>query len=266
MAGLRGIRFTDGVSREELARRVLAQSRLHAGCLTVVTPNIQHLQLAGRDPAMLTALNSADFVVPDGWPLAAALRIIYHDRRGRIAGADLASAVLQGAAAQHVRVAILGGTYSAADLAARKARSLYPGLDLVTLGQDLNLPVWPTPASVAALVGVIQESDAGVVLLCYGAPKSELHLHAAREEIGDRSVLCVGATVDYLAGTRRRAPVAVQRLGLEWAFRLLQEPRRLGPRYLAAGFFFTRLVLGSWRRRAASRVLPTRALARKDGR
>lgn len=119
----------------------------------------------------------------------------------------------------------------------------YPSLRLRRAATNPFLPIEPTPESLDNFVAAVNSAGADILLLCMGAPKSELHASEAAERLRVAAVLCVGATVDFLGGTVRRAPKWVQRLGMEWAFRIVQEPRRLFFRYLAAGTTYVRTVI-----------------------
>jgi N-acetylglucosaminyldiphosphoundecaprenol N-acetyl-beta-D-mannosaminyltransferase len=86
-----------------------------------------------------------------------------------------------------------------------------------------------------------------VVVVGLGAPKQELWVHRHRNDISAPVALCVGATIDFLAGEKKRAPKLVQRLGLEWLHRMLSEPRRLVKRYARDAWIFPQLVWREWR-------------------
>ena len=216
----------------EAVELVVRNSKGHdVTALSVVTPNIQHVYLANKDESIANSLNSADIILPDGWPLAAALRHFHSDRRGRVPGSDLTEIILRSAHASGLRVAILGGTPASNKLAVERTQSRFPGLAVSGSGQ-LNLPPAPTEASRAAFVSQVNEFGADITLVCFGAPKSELHVAECKSYTATGALLCVGATVDFLAGTKARAPRWVQNARLEWAFRLLQEPRRLTLRYI----------------------------------
>ncbi len=219
----------------------------------VVTPNIFHLHLASIDPEVTHAVNSAEIVIPDGWPVSLALRIFEGDRRGRMTGSDLALDVMKAAEQAGRSVGIIGGSAASNAAAVENVRTAYPSLRLVEFSSNPFLPLVPTEESVDEFVRVVHEDPPDILLLCVGAPKSELHLDLAHDRLDCASVLCVGATVDFLAGTKARAPRIVQSVGLEWAFRLIQEPRRLGRRYLVSAVSFSRVFVAEHRRRRRMR-------------
>lgn len=241
------LRFTSHTSAEAVELVVANCERVDASPMSVVTPNIQHVYLAETDALLARAVNAADVILPDGWPLAAALRHFYSDQRGRVAGSDLTEFVLRAAHASDLSVAILGGSAASNQMAVQRTRARFPGL-AVDGSSELRLPDAPTITSRAAFTSQVNGFAADITLVCFGAPKSELHVAACRDDVKTGALLCVGATVDFLAGTKKRAPRWVQKAGLEWAFRLVQEPRRLTARYVRGAISFT----SAWRRTARS--------------
>jgi len=220
------------VSRDALVEEV-TNDHGDGGTKIVITPNIQHLDVLNSNPDAEKVLNSADFIVPDGWPVALALRLIYGDKRGRIAGSDLAMDVLSRAEDKELSVGFVGGSDKTLSLAYENLRVLYPRLTLIRPSSNPVLPQTPTSASISEVGKIFEDRKPDILFFCFGAPKSELHAIQGREQMaGIKAILCVGATVDFIAGTKHRAPRIVQCLRLEWFFRLLQEPRRLLPRYI----------------------------------
>lgn len=239
-----GMLTFSNLSRDEVLRRVvLHMNKIESSLLSVVTPNIFHLNLASQNPQMAATFNRADIRVPDGWPAALGLRIFRGYSHGRIAGSDLSLDILRLAARGSYTVALLGGSNRTLARAYENIALLYPEITLVTPASNPFLPDEPTPTSVETLLSAVNKTPVDILLLCLGAPKSEAHLDACRDQMQAKVVLCVGATVDFLAGTVQRAPHWVQRIGLEWAFRLIQEPKRLWRRYMTSGVGFISIFL-----------------------
>lgn len=233
---------------KDSATTVLEKIKRHveggtAGVLSVITPNIFHLNLATKDPSLATDFNGADVRVPDGWPIAAALRAFYGYKGGRIAGSDLSLDVLSLAEERSYSVGLVGGSDQVLESAYANLGRRYPRLKLVDMGANPVLPNYPTRESKTLLLEAINDTPVDILLLCLGAPKSETHLEACREDIEARVVLCVGATVDFLGGSVKRAPSWMQLTGFEWLFRLVQEPSRLWRRYLTSGSTFALIFL-----------------------
>lgn len=211
--------------------------------LSIITPNIFHLNLAAQDTALAAAFNGADIRVPDGWPIAAALRILGGYKGGRIAGSDLSLDVLSLAEQRSYSVGLVGGSDHVLESAYSNIAMRYSKLKLVKMGANPILPNYPTQESKQLLVDAVNDTPVDILLFCLGAPKSETHVEACRAGIEAKVVLCVGATVDFLAGSVKRAPRWMQMGGLEWLFRLAQEPSRLWRRYLTSGSKFALIFL-----------------------
>jgi N-acetylglucosaminyldiphosphoundecaprenol N-acetyl-beta-D-mannosaminyltransferase len=212
----------------------------------VVTPNIHHLTLAENDRAFRDVVRTAELALADGWPVVLASRLLRQRLPARVAGIDLVARVL--ASDPPLRVAVLGGPAGAADAFAERFR---PTNEIV-LVDPLPAELWAEirPATLADLRERLRAARPNLVLVGVGAPKQEL-LAARLRDVVEGPIICCGAAIEVLGGLRPRAPKLLQRLGLEWAFRLMLEPRRLGPRYLSAGVGFTRLLRRELKRRGA---------------
>jgi N-acetylglucosaminyldiphosphoundecaprenol N-acetyl-beta-D-mannosaminyltransferase len=210
----------------------------------VVTPNIHHLHLVQRSAEAREAVDGADLQLADGWPIVAASRLLGVPLPERIAGIDLVDRLVS--SDTEFSVAILGGPSDAAlklaDQAARHNR--------VALVDDLS-PGWDDPARRTELDSRLREASPNLTFVGIGAPRQEQLAHELRDVVSG-PIICCGAAVEVLAGIRPRAPHVLQRVGLEWAFRLAIEPRRLARRYLVAGLTFLRLLGVTWARRVVS--------------
>ena len=256
---LDGIRFSK-TARVDIVK-ALADGRYATRTRTLVTPNIYHMKLAADSDAFRDALNDADYVVADGWPVALALGLVSGESSSRIAGVDLAIDVLTRAAIAGARISVVGGSPDANRAARVEVARRWPKLELVGRDAAPLLSSEISERSTRMFAEVLNSGEPDIVLLCFGAPKSEAYLYRARQDVHVGSVLCVGATVDFLAGTKKRAPEFVQRLGIEWLYRLLQEPRRLWKRYTTSGAAFIRIVA----RVAVTRLRRGRSSASRSG-
>ncbi|HET8755753.1 MAG TPA: WecB/TagA/CpsF family glycosyltransferase, partial [Solirubrobacteraceae bacterium] len=183
------------------------------------------------DPALRAAVLSADFTVPDGQPLVWALRALGHPLEDRVYGPDLMEAACARAARTGRRFYLYGGRNPGA--LAQLARSLrlrYPGLRIVG-GQAPPFREL-TDAEEEAVAADIKRSGADVVWVGLGVPKQEKWMARMRHRLSAPVLVGVGAAFDFHAGLIPQAPAWMQRSGLEWLFRLAQEPRRLWRRYL----------------------------------
>ncbi|TCD04857.1 glycosyltransferase [Erythrobacteraceae bacterium CFH 75059] len=199
----------------------------------VVTPNVDHmvsLNRDGGDPQVRAAYDGADLVLCDS-------RILQLLARWSgitlplVTGSDLTIRILERAQARgSTTIAVVGGDAAMME----RLATLFPGI-----GWHQHLPpmgVRRNAAAQAAIAGFVEETGADVVLLAIGAPQSELVCAKIAARGRARGVaLCIGASLEFATGVKRRAPVILQRLKLEWLHRLLSEPRRLWRRYLVEG-------------------------------
>jgi N-acetylglucosaminyldiphosphoundecaprenol N-acetyl-beta-D-mannosaminyltransferase len=203
----------------------------------VVTSNINHLRLARRDEGFRDVVRRSELNVADGWPLVLASRLLGSAVPARVAGIDLVDAVLH--SPHRLRVAILGGPPGAAEALARRAASAHD----VCLVDPLRKGAWEADRAVDSLRSSLAAARPNLVLIGLGPPRQELLADKVRPVVCG-PIICCGASIEVLAGLTPRAPLLLQRVGLEWAFRLALEPRRLFKRYLLAGGCFLR-VLGT---------------------
>lgn len=215
----------------------------------VVTPNLDHLRRADRDPAFHAMLDEADLVVADGMPLIWASRLQGTPLPQRVAGSSLVWALAQ-AAAEHGRsLYLLGGDPGAAQGAAKALSARYPdlriaGTDCPAFGFDQD------PEKIAEVTKKMLAAKPDIVYVGLGSPKQERLIRRIR--VGSPHIwwLGIGISLSFIAGDVRRAPRWVQQFGLEWLHRLLQEPGRLAKRYLVDGLpFAARLLWGALRDR-----------------
>jgi N-acetylglucosaminyldiphosphoundecaprenol N-acetyl-beta-D-mannosaminyltransferase len=207
--------------------RAVADRRRGYVCVAAV-----HTVMACReDPELRAAVLSADFTVPDGQPLVWALNALGHDLPDRVYGPELMDRACARAARTGTRHYLYGGRNQGA-LAelARTLRLRHPGLKVVGGHCPPFRPL--SDAEEDALADEINRSGADVVWVGIGVPKQEKWMARMRDRLDAPVLVGVGAAFDFHAGLVPQAPDALQRLGLEWAFRLLQEPRRLWRRYL----------------------------------
>lgn len=223
-----GIRF-DLLGRQELVR--IAQSfvecgRSHVVHFLAVDPTVR----AERDTVYRKVLNEGDLNIADGQPIAWAVRL-NRQHTARIAGTD-GFGLLCDAGVQEDRTHYLyGGSEQISDRLRFQLRRRNPGIRVV--GAEAPPFGMPTEAELATAAARIRASGADFLWIGIGTPNQH-HVASRLRALGAAPViLCVGAAFDFMSGTKQRAPEWLQRMGLEWSHRLLSEPRRLGPRYLA---------------------------------
>jgi exopolysaccharide biosynthesis WecB/TagA/CpsF family protein len=202
---------------------------------------VHGLVCGSRDPKIREALNGLDIVACDGQPVRWALNLFYKTGlKDRVYGPELTIRVCKAAAEQGVPIYLYGGVNDALlDKLKGKLLDKYPALKFA--GAESPPFRALSPEEDAAAVKRINDSGAGIVLVGLGCPKQELFAYEHRTSI--KAVqLCVGAAFDFHAGEKKTAPGWMQRRGLEWLFRLIQEPRRLWKRYLVTNTMFSLLV------------------------
>ncbi|MFJ5861599.1 WecB/TagA/CpsF family glycosyltransferase [Pseudarthrobacter sp. NPDC092439] len=227
---LHGLKIHD-VSMPEAADAVVSFAADGRANL-VVTPNSDHYLRWQDSPAFRELYGLAALVVPDGFPLVLMAHLEGRRSVQRIPGVDLFYASMRLAAQTGIPVGLIGGKQGVAGKAAQNLAAVMPGLR-VFLTESPNPEELADPAYVADLRSRLGREPAKVVALCLGSPKQE-ELFRALTADGNTTgcYLGVGAAIDFAAGEVRRAPRAVQDAGLEWLYRLGQEPRRLWKRYL----------------------------------
>jgi N-acetylglucosaminyldiphosphoundecaprenol N-acetyl-beta-D-mannosaminyltransferase len=176
---------------------------------------------------------------PDGAPVA------WHQRRSgiadaeRVGGPDLMPLVVERGSGVGLRHFLLGSTRPVLDALAARLSAAYPGTQICG---SLSPPFRPlTEADEQEIADQVNAAQPHIVWVGLGAPKQDLWCHRNAARLRPALCIGVGAAFDFLAGTKRRAPVWMRRSGLEWAHRCLSEPKKLGPRYLQANSRFVAL-------------------------
>lgn len=219
----------------------------------VVTPNVDHLVKLEDDLEFRIIYERAALVLADGMPLLWASRLLGTPLLAKVSGSDLFVEFAAEAARRGLRLYFLGGRSGAAARAAEVLTERFPGL--VVCGVD-SPPVGfeRDEGQNRRVLARIRAARPDVLFVGLGAPKQEKWIHRWCHDAGVPVSIGVGVSFEFVAGLVRRAPRLLQRVGLEWAWRLLMEPRRLWRRYLVEDTRFVWLFLRQWmsaRRRAS---------------
>jgi exopolysaccharide biosynthesis WecB/TagA/CpsF family protein len=197
----------------------------------VVTPNVDHMIRCHEDPAFRSRYASADFALLDSRFAAQVLRLVKGLRLPVCTGSDLTAALFRRVIAPDDRIVLIGGSAEQAagittSFGLRNVRHHNPPMEFI---QD--------PAAVEECLQLIESaSPFRFCFLAVGSPQQELIAAILRQRgIARGLALCVGGSLNFLTGEERRAPLWMQRLSLEWLYRLAQDPRRLWVRYLVRG-------------------------------
>lgn len=211
----------------------------------VITANVDHVVRYHRCPEVRPLYHEADMVVADGTPLIWASRFLNTPLPERVAGSDLFPALCARAAKENLSVFFLGGAPGAAQRAAEILQAKHPALRVrgtycPAMGFEHD------DADNKRIVELVRAASADILFVGLGSPKQEQWISRHRSASGARLSLGIGISFSFVAGDVRRAPRWMQRIGLEWLHRLVQEPGRLWKRYILDDSMFFRLVLRAW--------------------
>jgi N-acetylglucosaminyldiphosphoundecaprenol N-acetyl-beta-D-mannosaminyltransferase len=182
------------------------------------------------------AVTACDIINIDGMGIVFGARMLGHQVPERVAGIDLFFELVALSARKQYRVFLLGGSADVIDEAATRIRHRFPDLNIV--GQHHGY-FWDDEMRV---VDLIRQCDAQLLFVAITSPKKEIFISRWSNRLSVNFVMGVGGTFDLLAGRTTRAPLWMQRSGLEWFYRLIQEPRRMWRRYLVTNVRFAYLI------------------------
>jgi N-acetylglucosaminyldiphosphoundecaprenol N-acetyl-beta-D-mannosaminyltransferase len=213
----------------EVVEKVIAAARTGQSALVDFMP-VHGLIPAVQDPKHLARLNQFQIVAPDGQPVRWALNYFYGaGLTDRVYGPELTWRLCRAAAEANIGIYLFGSTPEVLEKLQAKLLTAFPDLHIAGAESPPFRPL--TPEEDRAAIDRINASGAGLLFLGTGSPRQEVFAFEHRDSI--RAVqLCVGAAFDFHAGTKKIAPEWMQKRGLEWLFRLTQEPGRLWKRYL----------------------------------
>jgi N-acetylglucosaminyldiphosphoundecaprenol N-acetyl-beta-D-mannosaminyltransferase len=212
----------------------------------IVTPNVDHLVQYRRNPEYRIACDDASLRLADGMPIVWAARLLGRPLPARVAGSDLLPALCQAAAGRGYTVFFLGGAAGVAERAATRLRARFPGLQIAGLHAPPERFEPDEGAAAAAAMAAVNAVKPALLFIGLGTPKQELWVHRYWSRLDTTVAVCCGAALDFVAGVQIRAPVWMQRAGLEWLWRLAREPGRLWRRYLVRDTAFMGIFLKEW--------------------
>lgn len=227
VAGVRVLALSTAGAVDHLASLAARAVRPHL----FFTMNVDQLISVRRVAGMRDAYAHASGVFTDGWPVVWLSRKVGTGVPERVTGADLMPQLCAEAAERGLRVAIVGGAPGVPELAASNLRQASPALRIVA-AESPPLGFENDAEATQDLLERLRQSRPDIVFLCVGSPKAELWANAHADQLPNAVVLAAGAAVDFAAGRIERAPEVWQRRGMEWAWRLVHDWRRLWRRYL----------------------------------
>lgn len=228
----------------EEIKTLLGQKLKNAGKpFQIITLNLDFFRIATEDQAFHLICQKAEMIVPDGNGITSLLRIKYREKVNRITGTDIFKSVLELSDELPIRVALVGSTEEVLKIVNEKITSSYPRLNVVSL---LSPPqnFEGNYEENKRIIQEIKKSSPTALFLALGCPRQEYWIAENMEEIGALINVGIGSVFDTYSGKKKRAPLLFQRMGLEWFFRLISEPKRLYKRYLVYDFpfFFSELL------------------------
>lgn len=214
-----GIRIDDVTTKETLAllRRYIAEGRPRH----VVTVNPEFVMTARYDAEFRETLEAADLALPDGQGLLCAARWQGERLRERVCGSDIVPAAAALSAEQGYRLFLLGAAPGIAEKAAQVLNARHPGLRIV--GTYAGSPSVEEEDAIVARVRAVQPD---MLFVAYGAPRQDLWIRRNLQRLEVPVCMGIGGTLDFVAGVAKRAPRWMRRVGLEWLYRLVQQPWR----------------------------------------
>ena len=224
-----GVGFDNLTLREAIDRGAALLDE--AGCHYVVTPNPEIVEVCRENPEAMRAVNGAALVLPDGIGVIKGAAMLGTPLKEKTPGIEFAMGLMGKMAERGKSLYLLGAKPGVAEQAAARLKARYPGLKIAGTHDGYFKEDAP-------VVEAIRESGADCVFVCLGAPKQELWMqrNAPRLRVGLMAGL--GGSLDVLAGNVKRAPKFFQKLGLEWFYRLIKEPKRIGRMMKLPKFLF----------------------------
>lgn len=212
----------------------------------VVTPNVDHIIQLERGGELVKVYNNADLILTDGKPLIWISKLYGTPIKEKISGSDLFPKLCAMAAKRGYRMFFLGAAEGVAAKAADNLRKKYKGLQVVgTYSPPYGFE--KDEAEMQKIKSMIKEAEPHILIVGLGSPKQELFILHNKEELGVPVSIGLGASLDFEAGNIKRAPRWMSDCGLEWLYRITQDPKRLAKRYLIDDIKIVALVIKYWK-------------------
>jgi len=243
----------DPITLDEAVARCVGWCHASLAPHTVITANAATLCLMRGDPELRAACRGGDLIVPDGMSVVWTSRLAGAAFPERVAGVDLMERLLEEASRRALRVYFLGARSHVVEALARRCARDFPGL-VVAGTRDGYFG----PAAHADVVLEIRRAAPHLLFVGMPSPFKETWCERHRAALGVPVIMGVGGSFDVLAGGVRRAPRVLQRMGLEWSWRLAMEPRKMWKRYLVTNTQYVLLAAGEILRRRTARRGPRR--------
>ncbi len=213
-----GVRFISSTFQETVDQFI---DHIEVGDkIRVITANPEVVMLGRKDKSFAKILSSVDYVTPDGVGILIAGNILKKPIPERITGVELTIALLQQANEHRWRIYLLGATPDTMAATVERIKSEFPDIQL------RSHHGYFTPDEEAVIIAEVNAHQPHILLVALGAPRQEIWLSEHQEHLHYNLAMAVGGTFDVISGKVKRAPLLWQRMGIEWLYRLLNEPRR----------------------------------------
>ncbi len=230
-----GIKF-DNVSNDELLEEITSRLTGERSNCFIVTPNVDFIVKASKDYKFGKIINEADLSLCDSSIIRLASHFLNKNIKERITGYDVLDTVCKAGIKKH-KYFILGGKQGIAEKAALNLQKRYSNVEIAGYYHG-----YFTGDQEEAVLNLINSSHTDVLVVGMGVPRQEQWVAKSRNMLKTKIIVCIGGIVDLLAGSSTRAPRWMQNMYIEWLWRLIKEPRRLGKRYLIDDMQFFYLV------------------------
>jgi N-acetylglucosaminyldiphosphoundecaprenol N-acetyl-beta-D-mannosaminyltransferase len=239
-----GSLIVDALSQDEVIAQIKSKLLKSAEPNILLTPNAGHLTSIFGNPELSEMYSTSELSLIDGWPIAVAAKNASKLKITRVTGSDLLPELFS-QLTKEVRIGIIGGNNES--LIRKSLETRFPELNI----QIVDTSQWTNSVyDIRRLRELVQYNALSIVLLCLGHPKQELLAKELKnyDWAGSRPdwIMCVGATIDFLTGEQKRAPKVFQKIGFEWFFRLVTNPKRFAQRYLKAVIPSLKLIFKSF--------------------
>jgi N-acetylglucosaminyldiphosphoundecaprenol N-acetyl-beta-D-mannosaminyltransferase len=212
--------------------------------INIHTVNVDHLIIANKNKDFEEYMLNAEIVLADGMPIVWYSKLIKNPLKERVTGVDLSERLISESIKRNFKIFLLGGGAGVAEKCVEKMTEKYGNVNIVGT-------YCPSPEEISSpnksdlIVNKINSSGANILLVALGAPKQELWIKRYKNKLNSNVNIGVGATFDFLSGNVKRANIILQRMGLEWFYRMLtdRDPKRLIKRYLINDSYFLVLCL-----------------------
>lgn len=242
----------DNVTMEECIQIIdkLIQSKTYN---YIVTPNVDHIVKLESDKEFQEVYRNADLILTDGMPLIWYSKIINKKIKEKISGSDLFPKICEYAANKNYKVFLLGAGEGVAEIAKNKLEAKYKGLNIVgTYSPKYGFE--NDEKYIKNMIELINKAKPDILAVGLGAPKQEKFIYKYKEKLKVPVSLAIGASIDFEAESIKRAPVWMQKSGLEWFYRLIKEPKRMYKRYLIDDMKFFKIAIKDYKKQKRNKA------------